>query len=82
MARDADSIRRRIAFDRENWYALDQLAKDRMMTIQELAEEAFRDLLKKHRRPTILKEMLEQSVRTMPANDHSPPGRRRTRQVR
>ena len=76
MPGDADTIRRRIAFDKEQWYALDQLAKDRMMTIQELADEAFRDLLKKHRRPTGLKEMLEHSVRHTPANDHLPPRRR------
>ena len=49
-----------------------------MVTLQELAEEAFRDLLKKHRRPTTLKEMLEQSSRSMPANDRQPPRRRRS----
>jgi hypothetical protein len=77
MARETD-LRRRIAFDGETWAALDRLAKDRMVTIQELAEEAFRDLLKKHRRPTTLKEMLEQSSRSMPANDHQPSRRRRS----
>ena len=77
MAQERDSIRRRIAFDGESWTALDRLAKDRMVTIQELADEAFRDLLKKHRRPTTLKEMLEQSSRSLPANDHRPSGRRR-----
>jgi hypothetical protein len=41
------AIRRRIVFDPATWYALDRLAKDRMETIQELADEAFRDLLKK-----------------------------------
>jgi hypothetical protein len=78
MARD-DGIRKRIAFDVETWHALDRLAKDRMQTIQELADEAFRDLLKKHRRPTNLKEMLRGSVRSHPANDHEPPPRRRWR---
>jgi hypothetical protein len=34
-----------------------------METIQELADEAFRDLLKKHRRPTTLKEMLRELAR-------------------
>jgi predicted DNA-binding ribbon-helix-helix protein len=57
-------IRRRIEFDRQTWNALDRLAKDRMATVQELADEAFRDLLKKHRRPTTLKEMLRESVRS------------------
>ena len=47
--------------------------------IQELAEEAFRDLLKKHRRPTTLKETLQESARSMPVNDHQPERRKRTR---
>ena len=70
------SMRRRIEFDAETWHALDRLAKDRMQSIQELAEEAFRDLLKKHRRPTTLKEMLRESARAQPANDHRPALRR------
>ena len=70
-------IRRRIEFDAETWHALDRLAKDRMVTLQELADEAFRDLLKKHRRPTTLKEMLRESARSHPANDHQPSQKRR-----
>jgi hypothetical protein len=69
MARKADSIRKRIEFDGQTWAALDGLARDRMSSIQELADEAFRDLLKKHHRPTTLKEMLKASVRTHAAND-------------
>ena len=48
--------------------ALTLLGRDRMQEFQELADEAFRDLLKKHHRPVTLKESLKQSVRT-PAND-------------
>ena len=44
--RPPGAIRRRIAFDSATWNVLDRLAKDRMETIQELADEAFRDLLK------------------------------------
>jgi hypothetical protein len=77
MARDTNEIRKRIAFAPETWNALDRLAKDRMVTIQDLAEEAFRDLLKKHRRPTTLKEMLRESARSHPANDHGPAAKRR-----
>lgn len=62
-------MRKLIAFDPETWTALDLLAKDRMATIQELADEAFVDLLKKHNRPTTLKEALKQSARRLPAND-------------
>lgn len=53
---------KRVQFDEETWSALDLLAKDRMMDFQELADEAFRDLLKKHNRPTSLKEALRKSV--------------------
>jgi hypothetical protein len=77
MARDSSDVRRRIAFDAETYVAIDRLAKDRMSSIQELADEAFRDLLKKHRRPTTLREMLRESVRSQPANDHQPLRKRR-----
>ena len=53
---------KRVAFDEETWAALDLLARDRMMDFQELADEAFRDLLKKHGRPTELKVALRRSV--------------------
>jgi hypothetical protein len=62
-------IGKRIVFDVETWQALHRLSLDSMKSIQELADEAFRDLLKKHHRPTSLKEMLRQSVRLHPAND-------------
>ncbi len=54
---------KRIQFDDETFAALDLLARDRMMTFQELADEAFRDLLRKHNRPTGLKEALRKSAR-------------------
>ncbi len=53
---------KRIAFDDGTWAALDLLARDRMMDFQELADEAFRDLLKKYGRPTELKAALRRSV--------------------
>jgi hypothetical protein len=77
MERTPGSVRRRIQFDAATWHALDRLAKDRMQTIQDLADEAFRDLLKKHRRPTTLKEMLRESLRSHPANDREREPRRR-----
>lgn len=54
---------KRVQFDEETRDALDLLAKDRMMTFQELADEAFRDLLRKHGRPLSLKEALRRSAR-------------------
>lgn len=68
--RPADIVRRKlIAFDGATWNALDQLAKERMATVQELADEAFADLLDKHDRPTDLRRALKQSRRRVAAND-------------
>jgi len=53
---------KRVQFDDETWHALDLLARDRMQDFQELADEAFRDLLHKHGRPTDLKTALRQSA--------------------
>jgi predicted DNA-binding ribbon-helix-helix protein len=53
---------KRVQFDDATWQALDLLARDRMMDFQELADEAFGDLLKKHGRPTDLKSALRQSA--------------------
>jgi hypothetical protein len=54
---------KRVQFEDETWHALELLARDRMMDFQELADEAFSDLLKKHRRPTDLKTALRESVK-------------------
>jgi len=53
---------KRLQIDDETWTALDLLARDRMMDFQELADEAFRDLLRKHNRPLDLKSALRQSA--------------------
>jgi len=66
----ADTVGKRVSFDRETWNALDLMARDRMMTLQELADEAFRDLLKKHGRPTDLRSALRQSARAIAANQN------------
>ena len=54
---------KRIKFDLETWHALDLLARDSMKSFQELANEAFRDLLRKHGRPVDLKDALKKSLR-------------------
>ena len=51
-----------IAFDDDTFDKLRQLARDRMATIQELAEEAFADVLKKHGIPVDLKDALRKSA--------------------
>jgi hypothetical protein len=53
---------KRVQIDDETWSVLDLLARDRMMTFQELADEAFADLLKKHNRPVTLQAALRQSA--------------------
>jgi hypothetical protein len=53
---------KRVQFDDETWHALNLLAHDRMQDFQELADEAFRDLLAKHGRPTDLKTALRRSA--------------------
>jgi hypothetical protein len=72
---------KRVQFDDETWVALDGLARDRMMDFQELADEAFRDLLKKHDRPTDLKSALRQSAALGP-DIHDPENRRRRRKAK
>jgi hypothetical protein len=58
---------KRVQLDEESWVALDLLARDRMMTFQELADEAFADVLKKHGRPVDLRAALRKSARTADA---------------
>lgn len=53
---------KRVQIDDESWAALDLLARDRMMTFQELADEAFADVLKKHGRPVDLHAALRKSA--------------------
>jgi len=53
---------KRVQFDDETWAAVNLLAKDRMQSFQELADEAFRDILKKYGRPTSLREALRRSA--------------------
>lgn len=55
---------KRVQIDAESWAALDLLAHDRMMTFQELADEAFADLLKKYGRPVDLRAALRKSAGT------------------
>jgi hypothetical protein len=64
MAKKPANVRRKLVeFDAETWQAFDLLARDSMKTLQELADEAFRDLLRKYERPTDLKTALRQSAR-------------------
>jgi hypothetical protein len=65
---------KRVQFDEETWSAVALLARDSMKSFQELADEAFADLLKKHGVPKNLKDALRRSARLAPAND---PGKKK-----
>jgi hypothetical protein len=71
--------RKLIEFHAEDLRALTELAEDRAATLQELLDEAVRDLLKKHGKPTDLKSALRMSSDRPAANvtKLSPAKRRR-----
>jgi hypothetical protein len=56
--------RKLIDFDPETLRELELLGRDSMKDMQDLADEAFRDLLKKHGRPSSLKDALRKSAAT------------------
>lgn len=60
-------MRKVIEFDEGTYQALVQLGRDRMATLQELADESFADLLKKHGVPKDLREALRRSAQAAPA---------------
>jgi non-homologous end joining protein Ku len=68
-------VRKLIAFDEDTFDKLKQLARDRMATFQELADEAFADLLKKHGIPIDLRDALRKSARLENAPKRNTPRR-------
>lgn len=52
--------------------ALAALAASRSTTLDALAGEAFRDLLRKHRQPVTMRDALSASLRRHAANDRGP----------
>lgn len=56
-------MRKLIGFDEDTFDKLKQLGRNRMATLQELADEAFADLLKKHGVPIDLQDALKKSAR-------------------
>ena len=78
MARQSSGSRRKLVqFDEETWRALDLLMRDQMKSFEELAAEAFRDLLRKHGQPENLKAALKASARA--AHSHTRAGRGKPR---
>ena len=62
--------RKLIGFDDETLQAVELLSRDTGKTVQQLADEAFTDLLAKHHRPRTLKDALKQSSQRTPANEN------------
>ncbi len=71
-------MRKLVAFDEDTFDKLKQLASDRMASFQELADEAFADLLKKHGVPIDLKDALRKSA-ARAATTPRPSGARRSK---
>ena len=71
-------MRKLIAFDEDTFDKLRQLARDRMATFRELADEAFADLLKKHGVPIDLKDALRKSASMAkpPSKNKPSPGKK------
>jgi hypothetical protein len=63
---------KRIVLDGVVMQAVELLGRDLGKDFGELSDEAFRDLLKKHRRPVGLRDALHQSLRQGP---HKGPGK-------
>ena len=57
-----DQVGKRILFDRETFNAVDLMAREQMKDLNELAEEAFADLLKKHGRTADFRQALKLSA--------------------
>ncbi|KJC62334.1 hypothetical protein UP10_03130 [Bradyrhizobium sp. LTSPM299] len=57
------NLRKLIEFDDDTFGKLKQLGRNRMASLQELADEAFADLLRKHGIPIDLKDALRKSAR-------------------
>jgi hypothetical protein len=70
---------KRVQLDDESWRAIDLLGRDQMKDFQELADEAFRDLLKKHGRPVDLKDALRRSAGVSATVHRLKPGKKRRR---
>jgi len=57
-------VGKRVQFDDKTWAAIDALMSDKGASFQDLADEAFKNLLKKHHQPVGLKAALKESLAT------------------
>lgn len=66
-------VGKRVEFDDDTWAAINLLRQERRRSFQQLADEAFADLLTKHQRPVDLKSQLRASL----SEDASKPARKK-----
>ena len=66
---------KRVQLDDATWQQLDLLGRDRMKDFAALADETFRDLLRKHGRPANLKEALRRSAGVSASTHRLKPGK-------
>ena len=59
---DRGVVGKRVQFDDETWAAINLLRQERRRSFQQLATEAFADLLAKHGSPVGLKAQLRKSL--------------------
>jgi hypothetical protein len=60
-------VGKRVEFDDETWAAINLMRQERRRSFQQLADEAFADLMAKHHRPIDLKSQLRASLGEEPA---------------
>lgn len=58
-----DVVGKRIRIDRATWDAVSLMAREQMKDLDEITEEAFRDLLKKYGRTADFREALRMSAK-------------------
>jgi hypothetical protein len=55
-------VGKRVEFDDETWAVINLLRQERRRSFQQLANEAFADLLEKYHKPVDLKSQLRESL--------------------
>lgn len=80
---DDDLVGKRIRIDRATWDAISLMAREQMKDLDEITEEAFRNLLKNYGRTADFREALRMSAKQAGSKtEGSKPSARRSRRKR